>query len=97
MARIVEGKYYDGLGIGALREGRVLFRGSPNSLIADTKGKVWELSLPAKTILDPSWRVATRVFENSSLRLRIVGEKPHEDASPGIPSLEEAYLALMRK
>ena len=79
-----------------LDQGRVRFRGAPSALIAAAEGQAWEVEIPLNQSPPVSWRIASRVLAAESLRLRIVGEQPDQSARPVVPTLEEAYLVLMR-
>lgn len=79
-----------------LRQGEVRFRGSPAALIQETDGQVWELDLPAGQAPDSAWQIASQVPYNGDLRIRVVGPRPADDARPIRPTLEEAYLFLMK-
>jgi hypothetical protein len=47
------------------------------------------------TEADPSWRVASQVWDGDNKRLRVIGPRPIETAKAVQPTLEEAYLVLM--
>lgn len=79
-----------------LDQGRVRFHGAPSTLIAAAEGQVWEVEIPLNQSPPVSWRIASRVLAAESLRLRVVGEQPDQSARPVVPTLEEAYLVLMR-
>jgi len=79
-----------------LDQGRVRFRGAPSALIAAAEGQAWEVEIPLNQSPPVSWRIASRVLAAESLRLRVVGEQPDQSARPVAPTLEEAYLVLMR-
>jgi ABC-2 type transport system ATP-binding protein len=79
-----------------LDQGRVRFHGAPSALIAAAEGQAWEVEIPLNQSLPVSWCIASRVLAVESLRLRVVGEQPDQSARPVVPTLEEAYLVLMR-
>ncbi len=79
-----------------LDQGRVRFHGAPSTLIAAAEGQVWEVEIPLNQSPPVSWRIASRVLAAESLRLRVVGEQPDQSARSVVPTLEEAYLVLMR-
>jgi ABC-2 type transport system ATP-binding protein len=81
--------------LAVLHKGQVRFRGSPQELARAATGKAWELDLPNGRPPDPAWRVVSQVQQSEGLRLRLVGERPAEEARPAAPTLEEAYLVLM--
>jgi ABC-2 type transport system ATP-binding protein len=77
-----------------LDQGRVRFHGAPSTLIAAAEGQVWDVEIPLNQSPPVSWRIASRVLAAESLR--VVGEQPDPNARPVTPTLEEAYLVLMR-
>jgi ABC-2 type transport system ATP-binding protein len=79
-----------------LDQGRVCFHGAPSALIAAAEGQAWEVEIPLNQSPPVSWSIASRVLAVESLRLRVVGEQPDQSARPVVPTLEEAYLVLMR-
>jgi ABC-2 type transport system ATP-binding protein len=79
-----------------LDQGRVRFHGVPSALIAAAEGQAWEVEIPLNQSPPVSWCIASRVLAVESLRLRVVGEQPDQSARLVVPTLEEAYLALMR-
>ncbi len=79
-----------------LRQGEVRFRGSPAALIQETDGQVWELDLPEGQTPLPAWQIASQVPVDGDLRIRVVGPRPADAARPVRPTLEEAYLFLMK-
>ena len=79
-----------------LHQGRVRFHGAPSTLIAAAEEQVWEVEIPLTQSPPVSWRIASRMLAAESLRLRVVGEQPDQSARPVVPTLEEAYLVLMR-
>ena len=79
-----------------LDQGRVRFHGAPSALIAAAEGQVWEVEIPLNQSPPATWHIASRVLAAESLRLRVVGEQPGQSARDVVPTLEEAYLVLMR-
>jgi len=80
-----------------LDQGRVRFRGAPSALIAAAEGQAWEVEIPLNQSPPVSWHIASRGQAVESLRLRVVGEQPDQSARLVVPTLEEAYLVLMRE
>ena len=80
-----------------LDRGHLLFHGSPGDLIHNAVDQVWELHLPAEADVepDPSWRVASQIWETDHKRLRVIGPRPTATAQAVQPTLEEAYLVMM--
>jgi ABC-type multidrug transport system ATPase subunit len=80
-----------------LDQGHLRFHGSPSELIQSAGAQTWQVDLPAGIEVepDPSWRVASQVWEADTKRLRVIGPRPTADAQAVQPTLEEAYLILM--
>ena len=80
-----------------LDQGHLRFHGSPSELIQSAGAQTWQVDLPAGIEVepDPSWRVASQVWEADTKRLRVIGPRPTTDAQAVQPTLEEAYLILM--
>ena len=78
-----------------LREGRLLADTTPDALLAGTVGKVWSVMVDHATAerLEATHRVSAMVNLPSGVLLRVVSEtRPHDDAVPAEPNLEDAYL-----
>jgi ABC-type multidrug transport system ATPase subunit len=86
--------------IAVVRKGRLLAFGTPEELVAGAAGAVWDAELQAAELerLRPGLTVANLVRNGGRVRARIVGrERPVSEAVPAAPSLEDAYLLLMRE
>ncbi len=84
--------------LAVLRRGKILYQGTVSDLLELYKGKVYEVGVPEGKIkgkLD-SWgdRVLTTKRVDNGRAVRLLGEV--EGARPVTPSLEDAYLALIR-
>lgn len=81
-----------------LNQGCVRFHGAPSELIVAAEGQAWELEIPLAKTPPPSWHIASRMplADGNGYRLRLVGEQPDPAARAVTPTLEEAYLVLMR-
>jgi ABC-type multidrug transport system ATPase subunit len=80
--------------------GRIVFRGSPASLLAQAAGRVFELAVPAgeEAQLGPGIEVVSRTRGEAGTRLRAVAAAAR--LPPGAlrvetPTLEEGYLSFM--
>lgn len=85
--------------IAVLDEGRLRADGAPSELLAAAEGRVWELVVSGDRLpgLRARHAVASAVHRPDGAHLRLVADAPPApDAEPVVPSLEEAYLALMR-
>lgn len=80
-----------------LREGRILADTTPQGLLTQATGQVWEVFVDPATAqrLQQTNRVSTMKSAPSGVYLRIISEpRPHEAAHLVEPNLEEALLAL---
>lgn len=85
--------------------GEVLYRGSPETLIRRAEGKVYETVVPEDHF--DVWRqrlpIVTHSKIDGNIRLRFVadapdiGGTPDLDARPVTPTLEDAYVNLLRE
>jgi len=85
-----------------LDEGRIVFRGAPDELLAAARGRVFEAVIPVdgEARLPAGIEVISRTPEGVGLRIRAVSGQG--DVPPGAepvpePTLEEAYLAFMAR
>lgn len=90
--------------LAVLFEGKVLYRGSPETLQRRADGKVFEANIPEDSF--DLWRQRLRIVNHSKtghiIRLRFVSENPEEltaqghDARTVPPTLEDAYVYLLQ-
>jgi multidrug efflux pump subunit AcrB/ABC-type multidrug transport system ATPase subunit len=82
-----------------LARGRLVFDGAPPDLALQARGRVWEVHLPdggEESLPDGSMVVDQVPGEGGLWRLRVLsGSRPHEDATPTEPTLEDGYLVLV--
>jgi ABC-type multidrug transport system ATPase subunit len=86
--------------IAVVRQGRLLAFGTPEELVARAAGAVWEAELPVADMerLRPALTVAGLVRNGGMVKARLVArERPLSTARPAEPSLEDAYLLLMKE
>jgi len=85
--------------IAVVRQGRLLAFGAPEELVARASGTVWEAELPAGELERLSGATVANVVRNGGgVRVRLVArERPLPSATPAAPTLEDAYLLLMRE
>lgn len=86
--------------VAVLDKGYLKYLGRPSDMAAEAEGHVWQVILPAKDF--PAFvkenLVVHHMSEGQSVRVRCISAgKPHEDAIPVTPNLEDAYLWLLRK
>ncbi len=82
-----------------LKKGYIIDRGTPEVLTAKAAGSVWKLSVPEKRfpLLKEKFRIISMATDDTpeELTLRILSEtKPHADAIPAEPTLEDQYLSV---
>jgi HAE1 family hydrophobic/amphiphilic exporter-1 len=86
--------------VALMNEGRIITAGTPEQLVAQAAGKVWELGVED----GEAWRhyrqtclVAAQMQTEDHIRMRIVSESaPHSEAQSVAPTLEDAYLYFTR-
>jgi ABC-type multidrug transport system ATPase subunit len=82
-----------------LARGAVVYDGEPSRLAEGARGRVWEARLEPSGVaaLPDRAVVVDRVpEEDGRVRLRLLcGERPHPDAVPTEPTLEDGYLLLV--
>lgn len=79
--------------------GRMIKRAVPEELTQSVEGKVWELIIPSAELatLKNQYVISSTVRTGDGLKIRIVSEDiPHENAGIVPPTLEDAYLYLLR-
>lgn len=84
--------------LGVLKDGKLLYQGTVSGLLELYNGKVYEVEVPEEGLKGKleAWgdRVLTTKRVDSGRAVRLLGEV--EGARPVNPSLEDAYLALIR-
>jgi ABC-2 type transport system ATP-binding protein len=82
-----------------LARGRLVFDGSPADLALEARGRVWELAVTtdARPELAAGAQIVDQVPQpGGGSRLRVLHHaRPHPDATPGEPTLEDGYLRLV--
>ena len=82
-----------------MRKGKIVFDGEPARLAGEALGRVWQLRLPVDQEGGVEGKVVDRVPEqDGTARLRLLSHtKPHPDAEPLEPTLEDGYLVLVEE
>ncbi len=84
--------------LAVLHQGRIRYRGTPRDLIQAYQGKVYEVEVPETEVKEKlsAWgdRVLTTQRRDANRAVLVLGEV--EGGRPVTPSLEDAYLALLR-
>ncbi|NMC40797.1 MAG: ATP-binding cassette domain-containing protein [Bacteroidales bacterium] len=86
--------------VAVLDKGYLKYFGKPTDMAAEAEGHVWQIILHSKDF--PAFvknnLVVHHMSEGESVRIRCISaEKPHDNAIPVTPNLEDAYLWLLRK
>jgi ABC-type multidrug transport system ATPase subunit len=83
--------------LAVIREGQVLYRGSPRELIAQARGNVWNITMTDGARPDGGLTIVSTLQLAEGVQYRVVG-KPESQypAQPAEPSLEDGYMWLMR-
>ncbi len=83
-----------------MRGGRVIHFGSPQEIISEIDGKVWECVVPsaeAEWYAEAFYTGNLRNLDNGRTKLRIIAESPPvENALRVLPNLEDLYLFCFR-
>jgi ABC-2 type transport system ATP-binding protein len=85
--------------IAIIRQGRLVAHRTPEALLREVEGKVWEWVVPSGELVSVKQRflVSGTMRRSDGVRARVISaERPHASASPAAPTLEDAYLATMQ-
>ena len=80
--------------------GRLRFHGTPEALMADAEGHVWQWTVAADQLAEARTRLRISRAQRRAhgVEVRVVGEEaPASDAVPVAPDLEDAYLWLLHR
>jgi ABC-type multidrug transport system ATPase subunit len=81
--------------LAVLREGRVAYFGDTAGLIDAARGATW--TVETTDLLPPDTTVVSTMTLADTIRYRVVAaNRPHPEATPTEPGLEDGYLALMQ-
>jgi len=81
--------------IALINGGRLVCTASPDDLLAQMTGKVWEWLVPAENLptIKTQFLTSSVLRRNGRIQVRVVDAKPPSaDAEPALPNLEDAYL-----
>jgi ABC-type multidrug transport system ATPase subunit len=85
--------------IAVMRNGQIVACDSPEHLMQRASGAVWTVRVPSEHYegLRAKWQVSNAIRRADGVHVRIVAaERPLADAEPADPSLEDAFLFVMR-
>ncbi len=82
-----------------LAAGNVIFRGSPQTLISEARGKVWTVTLDQPRKPNNGLAVLSMLHLAEGTQYRLVGEdiSAYPGAVPTEPGLEDSYVWLMKR
>jgi ABC-2 type transport system ATP-binding protein len=86
--------------IAIMAGGRLQIRGSPQDLLRQAQGRVWEMTLPPGALAQLRERhlVSRMVRTSAGVRVRLLAPAaPGADAVPVAPDLEDAYLTIIHE
>ncbi|SCL28399.1 ABC-type multidrug transport system, ATPase component [Micromonospora nigra] len=86
--------------IAIVSQGRLLRRDSPEELLRQVEGHVWELVVPSSqvSVLQHRFVISRMVRTAAGVRARLLSPvAPGADAVPVAPDLEDAYLAVINQ
>lgn len=81
--------------IALINGGKLVCTASPDDLLAQMSGKVWEWLVPAENLptIKTQFLTSSVLRRNGKIQVRVVDAKsPSADAEPALPNLEDAYL-----
>jgi ABC-2 type transport system ATP-binding protein len=85
--------------LAVINKGQIIFKGSVEELIYKVQGKVWTSVFRRSEFEDikESSTIISSISEGKNIRARILSDlKPAEGAENVLPSIEDAYLQLMK-
>jgi len=86
--------------IAIMNLGRLLIYTSPEELLRQVQGKVWEAIIPSSSLneLRKTHIVGSTTRSGEGVKVRIIGEKVQsENVKSAIPTMEDAYLYILTK
>lgn len=78
-----------------MRDGQLVYTGTPNQLLKDMPENVWKCSVERKLVSEfiTKYKISNIKAEPFGAELRIIcKEKPFQDALPDEPTLEDVFL-----
>lgn len=79
-----------------LRKGQLVFDGSPENLMQEAVGRVWEYTLPHGTLPPETAVISSLVQTAQGVRVREVAAHAPGEAIPATATLEDACLAALK-
>lgn len=84
--------------LAVMTAGRLRFHGTPEALLAQAEGHVWEWTVAAAELeqVRAKYTLCASLRRPEGIRVRVISaERPHPDANPVTPELEDAYTWLL--
>ncbi len=84
--------------IAIVNKGRLLTHSSPEALLAQSSGMVWEWMMPSSSLPDAQKKYAinSALRTKDGVKVRVVSaEQPHPEAAQVQPTIEDAYLCIL--
>ncbi len=84
--------------IAIMAHGRIQLRGSPQDLLREAEGRVWEMTVPQDTLAPLRERhlISRMIRTGTGVRIRLLAPAaPDASAVPVPPDLEDAYLTII--
>ena len=85
------------VGVAVLDRGRLIFNGTPDALIAQACGKVWQFECPAAEWerIEQQYRVISSRAVGRAYEVRVIAdEHPTPQSIPADPTFEDGYMAV---
>ena len=86
--------------LAVMSAGELRFHGTPDQLIARADGHVWDWTIAPERLAEvrKQFTMCGSLRRPEGIRVRVIAsERPHADAQPAIPELEDAYTWLTGK
>ncbi|GAB2875150.1 ABC transporter ATP-binding protein [Pseudoduganella ginsengisoli] len=86
--------------LAVMEQGRLLFHDTPQALLSQAVGKVWQWTIPATDLsaVRTAHRVSASLLRPGGVQVRIVAATaPSPDAVAAEPTLEDAYVWLLSR
>ncbi|MEA4826155.1 MAG: ABC transporter ATP-binding protein [Clostridium sp.] len=96
---IVEDVEFTCENLAILNEGKLLYKGKVRELLENAEGYVWTSNINRDELdgVRNKYPIISTVSEGNLIKLRLISEnKPFENAEAVKPSIEDAYMKLMR-
>jgi ABC-2 type transport system ATP-binding protein len=80
--------------IALISEGTLVAHATPEELLRQVEGKVWEWVVPSTELnaMKQQYLISSTVRRSDGIHVRVLGSDPQNDSQPIMPTLEDAYL-----